>query len=626
MGTLIKLMIMIVLITVPITYANIPGTLNYQGRLTDSAGDPVADGPYLIKFIIWDDAVLSDPANELWNSGFQTVQVQGGLFDVQLGESPMPALPVDLFSSGSTRYLGITISTDSEISPRTPITSVAYSYQALNADTSGYAKDIIDDCVTSSKLKANAVTSEKIADGEIGESDVNSNEVQLRIDNSCPPGFYIKQINADGTVLCDNDSVGGDGDITAVTASGGLIGGGYSGDVELAIATQGVTETKIANNAVTSAKINNYSVYDEDLSDNCVNSTKIQDGTIHNNDISPSANIQPSKISGTAATLGYDQTFTADNYFDDYVQFGDSTMKVNPDGITIGSTGSIQTDRLMHFDRNYNTGFYRYGINVNIKNAGTGHLYGINSRVNHTTDASGGEAYAVYGYARSDGDNRYGVYGHAITESAYNHTGYSYGVYGYAVDGEESYGVYGLGSSALTNYAGYFSGDVEITGGCSKGYGSFKIDHPLDPENKYLYHSFVESPDMMNVYNGNVTTNESGQAIVRLPDYFEALNKDFRYQLTVIGSFAQAIISEEISENQFVISTDKPYIKVSWQVTGIRKDPVAEVNRIQVEVEKPDREKGLYIHPEAYGFGEDKFIRYEMEQAAIRDAQEGGEK
>ncbi|NNF33880.1 MAG: hypothetical protein HKN68_07215, partial [Saprospiraceae bacterium] len=144
-------------------------------------------------------------------------------------------------------------------------------------------------------------------------------------------------------------------------------------------------------------------------------------------------------------------------------------------------------------------------------------------------------------------------------------------------------------------------GDLDITGAISKSSGTFKIDHPLDPENKYLYHSFVESPDMMNVYNGNVITGVDGSAMVEMPEYFEALNKDFRYQLTVIGDFAQAIISKEISNNNFEIRTDKPNIKVSWQVTGIRKDAYAEKNRIQVEVDKEKENRGSYLHPEAYG-------------------------
>jgi hypothetical protein len=144
---------------------------------------------------------------------------------------------------------------------------------------------------------------------------------------------------------------------------------------------------------------------------------------------------------------------------------------------------------------------------------------------------------------------------------------------------------------------------VTVTGTLSKGAGSFKIDHPLDPGNKYLYHSFVESPDMMNVYNGNVTTDETGYATVELPDWFEALNRDFRYQLTVLGggTWARARVAHRVEDNRFVVETDVPATEVSWQVTGIRKDPFAERNRIPVEQEKTEAERGLYLHPEAWG-------------------------
>jgi hypothetical protein len=156
------------------------------------------------------------------------------------------------------------------------------------------------------------------------------------------------------------------------------------------------------------------------------------------------------------------------------------------------------------------------------------------------------------------------------------------------------------------------TGGVSINGALSKGSGTFKIDHPQDPENKFLYHSFVESPDMMNVYNGNITTNAQGDAVVSLPTYFEALNKDFRYQLTVIGTFAQAIVMKEVEANQFTIKTDKPNVKVSWQVTGVRKDPFAEKNRVVPEVDKSNSEKGKYLHPEAYNLPIEKGINFEQ--------------
>jgi hypothetical protein len=156
--------------------------------------------------------------------------------------------------------------------------------------------------------------------------------------------------------------------------------------------------------------------------------------------------------------------------------------------------------------------------------------------------------------------------------------------------------------------AAAFNGNVLVTGSVSKSGGSFRIDHPLDPEHKYLYHSFVESPDMMNLYNGNIVTDAQGFATVVMPDYFDALNKDFRYQLTVIGTFSQAIVAKKISNGTFTIQTEKPNVEVSWQVTGVRQDAWANAHRIQTEVAKKPEERGLYIHPELFGQPMEKSI------------------
>lgn len=161
--------------------------------------------------------------------------------------------------------------------------------------------------------------------------------------------------------------------------------------------------------------------------------------------------------------------------------------------------------------------------------------------------------------------------------------------------------------------SGRFFGSLQVDGTLSKGGGSFTIDHPLDPANRILQHSFVESPDMMNIYNGNAVTDADGHATIRLPDWFEALNRDFRYQLTVIGfgdnanepeasaSFPRAMVSEKVRDNAFSIRTDQPFVEVSWQITGIRQDAWAEANRIEVDVEKPPEQRGQYLHPEAFG-------------------------
>lgn len=171
---------------------------------------------------------------------------------------------------------------------------------------------------------------------------------------------------------------------------------------------------------------------------------------------------------------------------------------------------------------------------------------------------------------------------------------------GFLGDGPSRSGVYGSG--ATDGYAGYFDGKVVVNGTLAKSAGSFRIDHPLDPENKYLSHSFVESPDMMNVYNGNVLLDGRGEATIELPEWFSSLNRDFRYQVTAVGSSSPNLhIADKIAENRFRIAGGAPGAEVSWQVTGIRQDPYAEAHRIPVEEWKSEKQRGLYIHPELYG-------------------------
>ena len=86
----------------------------------------------------------------------------------------------------------------------------------------------------------------------------------------------------------------------------------------------------------------------------------------------------------------------------------------------------------------------------------------------------------------------------------------------------------------------------------------------------------------------------------RLPNWFEALNTDFRYQLTCVGGFAPVYVAQEITNHRFRIAGGRAGMKVSWQVTGVRRDTYANLNRIQVEQEKPPGERGTYLHPEAF--------------------------
>lgn len=145
------------------------------------------------------------------------------------------------------------------------------------------------------------------------------------------------------------------------------------------------------------------------------------------------------------------------------------------------------------------------------------------------------------------------------------------------------------------------SGNLNVRGAITAGVKDFKIDHPLDPANKYLYHSSVESSEMMNIYTGNAILDNSGEAVVSLPKWFEAVNADFRYQLTAIGAAAPNLhVAQEIAQHKFSIAGGAPGMKVSWQVTGVRHDAFAKAHPMVVEVRKSEKDRGHYLHPEAY--------------------------
>jgi hypothetical protein len=261
----------------------------------------------------------------------------------------------------------------------------------------------------------------------------------------------------------------------------------------------------------------------------------------------------------------------------------------------------------------------------------TGEVFGVAGSTNSTTSGSsgvngfegattGGPVYGVSGYAKST--NGIGVSGSASATS-----GYAVGVEGATASPAGTAGEFvnlsgsGLvlqgqsGTSFTTIFTvdaggnGFFAGNLNVTGTVSKGGGSFKIDHPLDPENKYLSHSFVESPDMKDVYDGVARLDAKGEAWVNLPEYFEALNGDFRYQLTAVGAPAPRLyVAKEVSQNRFKIAGGRPGGRVSWQVTGIRHDAYANAHRIPITEDKPSTEQGRYLHPDAFGHGQSRQV------------------
>jgi hypothetical protein len=316
--------------------------------------------------------------------------------------------------------------------------------------------------------------------------------------------------------------------------------------------------------------------------------------------ITGSANATSGTAPGVYGTTASSTTYAAAVYGHSTATTGTATFGVygqsdSPNGIAIQGYASSSSAGIGE------------GVAGFTNNSGTGVLGGAN--------ATTGINFGVQGISFSSGG--YGVTGTSpfVAVAGSNQVCSSSGctlttgTAGQFATGSGGVILQGLGPGYVQVFSVDSSGNVSIAGNLSKGSGSFKIDHPLDPANKYLEHSFVESPDMMNIYNGVIVLDSKGEAYVTLPDYFQALNSDFRYQLTAMGAPGPNLyVAEEISGNHFKVSGGKPGGKVSWQVTGVRQDAYAKAHRIRVEEDKPAREKGHYLHPELFGATEKESV------------------
>lgn len=226
-----------------------------------------------------------------------------------------------------------------------------------------------------------------------------------------------------------------------------------------------------------------------------------------------------------------------------------------------------------------------------------------------------GAAYGVYGYGNAAGVQVYGGYFYGNGENAR-------GVYGFAGGtGAANYGVRGQASGALASYGVYSVGDMGTSGA-----KAFVIDHPLDPANKYLRHFCAEGPEPTNQYSGIVTTDAKGYAWVTLPHYYSTINKNPRYQLTVVDDgedFVMAKVTQKIDGQRFRIRTSKPNVEVSWLVISERNDLYMQQHPHPVEVEKSPSERGLYQHPDLYGLPAEMGMDFQGRQRAEKSAQVG---
>jgi hypothetical protein len=654
------------------TTAVVPRLVNYSGKATDEQGKAVT-GIAGITFAIYSEQSGGAP---LWLET-QSVQLDNkGGYTAQLGATKPAGLPLDLFTQGEARWLGVRINGGEE-QPRVLLLSVPYALKAEDASTLGglpasafmlagapvSMAATADSGATPSALPPATVSGSGTADylPLWSSSSALANSVLYQLGSGSSAKIGINTITPAATLdIAGGETVRGllnlPAAATATSAAGadsrpfGLVASTFNSGTHAAANQVFHWQAEPAGNntaspsatlnllfatapnatAETGLSINNKGQITFASGQNFPG-TGTGNGTVTSVGLSaPSSDftVSGSPVTGSG-TLGLTWTVAP-------------SPSPNPNSIVKrDAAGSIAANLIIGNEVEGEATSDGYGV-VGTSSSGVGVYGSTQSFVGVSGAATSG--YGVFGFSESgDGvlgqsENGNAVAGETLGTAAngvygLNHNNYGNGVYGHTDTGNgsgvaaindtgEGDGLYAYAPEGNSGYAAFIDGDLDVDGVLHKASGTFKIDHPLDPANKYLYHSFVESPDMMNIYNGNVTTDAQGDATVSLPDYFEALNSDYRYQLTVMGQFAQAIVSNKVANHQFSIKTDKPNVEVSWQVTGIRQDAWANAHRVQPEVMKAEKDRGLYLHPELFGAPIEKSISMSRHPMVLKLIQE----
>lgn len=646
-------LVVLVLIWSCYSYSQIPHTLSYQGMLADTSGSPKPDGTYNFTFRLY---TVSSGGSAIW-SETKSAQVRRGLFSTILGSiTPIP----DSVKFDRQYWLGIQLASEPEMSPRMQLTSVGASINSIRADT---ARTVPDNSITSAKISTgqvvksinnlrdhltmqgangasvttngDTITITASGGGGGGISTIQNTDNALSITN---PGGPTATINLHSPFnINSNVGIGTIAPNHRLRISGGpaWTSNGWLGELEFDnAAAMGWHANAAGNRFGIGQSIGGLYFFVTANDPGTVGSPANYLMTIADNanvgigTITPTSKLEIAAQDGLAIT-GYNPFLTLRD-----------TNAGNARGVIQGVNGGLNLFANSYLAGTNPAAFVRLDDNGHVGiglvptatsgkldvngGGGTGASIGIHgsSNDNYGVYGTSNTSFGVFGEsgsssgirARTYNPSSYALFADYSTSST-NFCGLSSGNYAIYANGPSHFegpltaGYFIIGQAGIYNYVSgslHVSNDFEASG--SK---NFRIDHPLDPANKTLAHSCIESNERLLMYSGTVVTDGNGDATIDLPSYFEALNINYRYQLTVVGrEFAQARVENEISNNRFSIKTDKPNIKVCWEVTGDRNDAYSKAHPLVVEEEKKPEDRGKYYSPELFGKSDQMRIGY----------------